>query len=103
MRAIREDHALRCGYSACVLVSRPALRIERTTAMAYRMSIGTIVLAIACGMSPAMAQVLDPGKYPGLRGQWRRVVVPGIAGQQGHDQTKPPGRGQEAPLTPEYQ
>jgi hypothetical protein len=29
--------------------------------------------------------------------------VPGIPGQQGHDQTKPWGHGQQAPLTPEYE
>src|SRR5256885_8648683 len=71
--------------------------------MLHRISIGAIALAIACWMSPAAAQVIDLARYPDLKGQWRRVVTPGIAGQQGHDQTKPPGLGQEAPLTPEYQ
>ena len=32
-----------------------------------------------------------------------RFSVPGLPGQPSHDQTKPWGRGQEAPLTPEYQ
>ena len=61
------------------------------------------MLALCGAALPAGAQVVDLGAYPDLKGQWRRVITPGIAGQQGHDQTKPPGRGQEAPLTPEYQ
>jgi len=63
----------------------------------------TIAIALAWNLSFAGAQIIDMGKYPDLKGQWRRIVVPGIPGQQGHDQTKPPGHGQEAPLTPEYQ
>src|SRR5437667_6932752 len=60
-------------------------------------------IALACALSPAHAQIIDMGKYPDLKGQWRRFVVPGIPGQQGHDQTKPWGHGQQAPLTPEYE
>jgi hypothetical protein len=60
-----------------------------------------IVLALAA--LPAGAQVLDLGKYPDLKGQWRRAPVPGAVGQPPHDPSKPYGRGQEAPLTPEYQ
>jgi hypothetical protein len=71
--------------------------------MLSRSSLGAVALAMACWMSPATAQIFDMGKYPDLKGQWRRVVVPGIPGQQGHDQTKPPGHGQQAPLTPEYE
>jgi hypothetical protein len=40
----------------------------------------------------------DDAKYPDWSGQWRR---PGMALQW--DTTKPMGRGQQAPLTPEYQ
>ena len=71
--------------------------------MLHRSALGAITLALACWMSPATAQIVDFGKYPDLKGQWRRVVTPGIAGQQGHDQTKSPGHGQQAPLTPEYE
>jgi len=46
---------------------------------------------------------LDLGKYPNLQGQWTRAPVPGAVGQPPHDPSKPPGRGQEAPLTAEYQ
>src|SRR5262249_12588328 len=42
------------------------------------------------------------GVYPDWGGQWERFVIPGIPGQPSHDQTKPWGFGQQAPLTPEY-
>jgi hypothetical protein len=44
----------------------------------------------------------DVAKYPDWKGQWERFRVRGIPGQPSHDQTKPWGFGQEAPLTPEY-
>ena len=46
-----------------------------------------------------VAQAQDASKYPDWSGQWRRPanVAPSW------DPTKPPGLGQEAPLTPEYQ
>ena len=62
-----------------------------------------IAIAMAWNLTCANAQIIDMGKYPDLTGQWRRLIVPGIPGQQGHDQSKPPGPGQQAPLTPEYQ
>jgi len=46
----------------------------------------------------AAQQLFDEGKYPAFEGQWIR-----IGPIERYDQTKPPGRGQEAPLTPEYQ
>src|ERR1700704_139507 len=42
-------------------------------------------------------------KFPDWSGQWERFVIRGIPGQPSHDQTKPWGFGQQAPLTPEYQ
>ena len=71
--------------------------------MRCRSLIIAIAMAAACWMFPATAQIIDLSKYPDLKGQWRRFVVPGIPGQQGHDQTKPWGHGQQAPLTPEYE
>jgi hypothetical protein len=47
------------------------------------------------------AQAFDDAKYPDMKGQWERFIVRGATGQ--FDQTKPMGRGQGAPLTPEYQ
>jgi hypothetical protein len=38
-----------------------------------------------------------------LKGQWTRAIVPGAVGQPPHDPSKPFGRGQQAPLTAEYQ
>src|ERR1700752_5099150 len=52
--------------------------------------------------SIATAQAFDDAKYPGLFGVWRSFNLrPG--GQPAFDPTKPWGRGQQAPLTLEYQ
>ena len=56
------------------------------------------VLMATMGNTQA-AEVL---KYPDWSGQWARFAVR-LPTQPSHDQTKPWGRGQEAPLTPEYQ
>jgi hypothetical protein len=45
------------------------------------------------------AAAFDESKYPDWSGQWTRP--PGVGFQW--DQTRPMGRGQQAPLTPEYQ
>jgi hypothetical protein len=75
--------------------------------MLLRSALTLVALALASWMLPAImplsAQVLDLGKYPDLKGQWRRAPVPGAVGQPPHDPSKPFGRGQGAPLTPEYQ
>jgi len=47
---------------------------------------------------PLAAQAFDESKYPDFSGQWMRPKGVGIQ----WDQTKPLGRGQEAPLTAEY-
>jgi hypothetical protein len=61
-----------------------------------------VAVALSWFASPSGAQVPDFGKYPDLKGQWRRAPVPGAVGQPPHDPSKPFGRGQQAPLTPEY-
>ena len=48
------------------------------------------------------AKSADEPKYPDWSGQWDRFVVRGLPGQPSHDQTRPWGFGQQAPLTPEY-
>jgi hypothetical protein len=58
-------------------------------AMALTVSLSTTMIA---------AQTLDTTKYPDWKGQWVRI---GGGGQ--FDPTKPPGRGQQPPLTAEYQ
>lgn len=79
----------------------------RESAMPHRIliaaTIATTALIVALSAPIAGAQVFDLGKYPNLKGQWTRAIVPGAVGQPPHDPSKPPGRGQQAPLTPEYQ
>lgn len=66
--------------------------------MPNRSSIGSVALAAALLTTIASAQAFDETKYPDWKGQWVRI---GAGGQ--YDPTKPPGRGQQPPLTPEYQ
>ena len=66
-------------------------------------AIGSCAIALATlWASSAGAQIVDYSKYPDLKGQWNRFIVPGLPGLPSFDQTKPWGFGQEAPLTPEY-
>jgi hypothetical protein len=73
--------------------------------MPNRGSLGTVVFIAAMCITLAGAHALDEGKavspYPDLRGKWERAGGNGEAGR--FDPTKPPGRGQETPLTVEYQ
>jgi hypothetical protein len=55
----------------------------------------TLVAILTCSMAATPAQ--ETSKYPDWTGQWR------IKGGNRWDPTKPPGRGQQAPLTAEYQ
>jgi hypothetical protein len=61
-----------------------------------------VALAVLA-MPAGRALAADDGKYPDWRGQWLRYIGPGVVGQASHDQTRPGGFGQQAPLTPEYQ
>jgi hypothetical protein len=63
-----------------------------------------LAAALAAGAATA-ADGEDGGKYPDLRGQWNGVLrtVQGLPGQPSFDPGKAWGKGQEAPLTPEYQ
>jgi hypothetical protein len=56
---------------------------------------GTAALLITLAGAPAH----DESKYPDWGGTWRRAPGVGI----GWDETKPRGRAQQPPLTPEYQ
>ncbi len=82
--------------------------------MLYRRSIRAIEVAGALMMIVSAAQAAEGEKYPDWKGAWERWVPPnpvldpgnGIytaGGQPSFDQSKPWGRGQQAPLTPEYQ
>ena len=59
-------------------------------------SIAAYVSALT--ITVASAHAFDASVYPDLKGQWTRATA-----QDSFDPTKPPGRGQQAPLTPEYQ
>jgi hypothetical protein len=66
----------------------------------------TVLLALAAALmaTVAGAGAADAADYPSWKGQWRAIVTPGlIGGQFKFDPTKDRGRGQLAPLTPEYQ
>src|SRR6266849_4968401 len=65
----------------------------------HRTSIGAIALAATLSLTLTAALAHDETKYPDWSGQWAK---PGRFGNQ-WDPAKPPGIGQQAPLTPEYQ
>ena len=69
-----------------------------------RSSTAAVAVAAAAALMLMIGgtQAADP-KYPDWKGQWSRYLVPGVGGQGAFDQTKFWGRGQQAPLTPEYQ
>src|SRR5580692_3918462 len=82
--------------------------------MMFRCSTSAIAIAlIATGLMVNAVQAANEAKYPDWKGAWTRWFPPEAVfepnggftagGQPSHDQTKPWGRGQEAPLTPEYQ
>jgi hypothetical protein len=72
--------------------------------MWHRTGIAAVTALAAAGvMTSGDARAADDAKYPDWKGQWERFVVRGLPGQPSHDQTKPWGFGQQAPLTPEYQ
>jgi len=70
--------------------------------MWYRSSIGALALAAMLAVTIDGARSADDAKYPDWKGQWERFSVK-LPTQPSHDQTKPWGFGQQAPLTPEYQ
>ena len=82
--------------------------------MMFRSSTSAIAVAvIATGVMVSAVQAANDTRYPDWKGAWTRWFPPGATfepnggftagGQPSHDQTKPWGRGQEAPLTSEYQ
>jgi hypothetical protein len=76
---------------------------DRENAVIQRSAIGAIALAMLCigtASAPAQDAKYDPARYPDWSGPMRWIATPG--GNR-YDPMKPPGRGQQAPLTPEYQ
>jgi hypothetical protein len=56
-----------------------------------------LALAGALALMVSHSQAADETRYPDLKGEWMRL------GSGSFDPGKPAGRGQQAPLTPEYQ
>jgi hypothetical protein len=67
--------------------------------MLCRGSVGAIALMAVLGSAVVGAQAQGSAKYPDWSGQWTRTD----SGPNRYDPTKPSGRGQQAPLTAEYQ
>jgi hypothetical protein len=65
--------------------------------MRYRCSIGTLAFVGILLTATAGARAFDQAKYPDWSGQWERI------GNGSYDPNKRPGRGQQPPLTAEYQ
>jgi hypothetical protein len=84
--------------------NRCADQNAREELMFDRIGIGaaTIAVAVALMMTTGGTRAAGDPKYPDWEGAWTRIPVK-LPTQPSHDQTKPWGRGQEAPLTPEYQ
>src|SRR3954471_4158364 len=61
-----------------------------------RSSVVAVALVALCA-GVVSVQAFDESKYPDWSGEWR------LGPPTKWDPSKPPGRGQEAPLTPEYQ
>src|SRR5215475_1991034 len=70
--------------------------------MLFRMWIAAVVSTTMLAMG-VTASAQESSRYPDWKGAWARFAVPGLPGQPSFDQTKPWGKGQQAPLTPEYQ
>ena len=68
--------------------------------MLYRSLIGVVALAAWLATALAVGQAQDMSRYPDWSGQWKK---PNGIGNGPWDVTKPPGRAQQPPLTPEYQ
>jgi hypothetical protein len=74
--------------------------------MLCRISVGAIGLAAAIVATTFSAQAFDESRYPNWKGAWMggwTKRLPGVTGQPSYDQTRSDGRGQQAPLTAEYQ
>ena len=67
--------------------------------MLYRGPIGAVAAVVLLALAMAAAHAQELSKFPDWSGQWRKPA--GVGNQW--DLSKPPGRAQQAPLTPEYQ
>jgi len=69
------------------------------------LALGASLLVAALASSSGPITAAEEAKYPDLRGRWDGVLrtKPGLPGQPSFDAGKAWGKGQEAPLTAEYQ
>lgn len=65
--------------------------------MRYRLSISAAAIAASMFLPIVCANAQDAKKYPAWEGMWKRGTPVNV-----WDPTKPPGLGQQAPLTAEY-
>jgi hypothetical protein len=73
--------------------------LKRSSTAAGIATAATLVLTIGA------VGAADDAKYPDWNGQWSRLVIPAVEGgapNPGFDPYRSRGRGQQAPLTPEY-
>src|SRR5262245_18562595 len=94
-----QEHRMRSPRIARCLRRR---RYETSRNVVMRARTGGViamVVGLCAGLGDAQANddANNPDKYPNWRGQWYRTLP------VQWDASKPPGRGQQAPLTPEYQ
>jgi hypothetical protein len=68
--------------------------------MRYQSSAGAFAVAAVLTLSIIGARAFDETKYPNWKGQWAQLAANPASPW---DPTKPPGVGQQTPLTPEYQ
>src|SRR5436305_10551354 len=68
--------------------------------MIGRSSLAAMAVMLMMSLAATASQAQDLSKFPDMAGQWRK---PAGIGNGPWDPTKPVGRGQQAPLTPEYQ
>jgi hypothetical protein len=66
--------------------------------MHQRNPIAAVTLGIVLGLAMGDARAFDESKYPNWKGQWLRTDT----GTPRYDPSKPSGRGQQAPLKPEF-
>src|SRR6516225_10215760 len=97
-----DNASIRCDAELRTRSERMRVREDN---MLDRSATGAVAVAVAVALMVTVGgvQAFDDAKYPNWKGQWTRVMVPGVRGQPGFDPTKPWGPGQQAPLTAEYQ
>ena len=71
--------------------------------MISRRIIAAVAFVAVLGASTASGFAHDEAKYPDLKGSWINADRGPATTSTRWDPSKPPGRGQQAPLTPEYQ